>query len=282
MRLSLPRLKMPRLPGFSILVWISTALKGWVMGSREKDTDSLIMYDRTLLWLTFGLAAIGFIMVTSASMPIGQRLTNDPFFFAKRDGVYLIPAFILAIITLRLPMEFWQRYSATMLLGSIILLMIVLVVGSSVKGASRWIDLGLLRIQPAELTKLSLFCYIANYLVRKGDEVRNNLRGFLKPMGVILVLAVLLLAQPDLGTVVVLFVTTLAMLFPGGSEIVAVHCHYRYGHFSGCVADTRRTVPYPPCYRILEPVGRSLWQRLSVNAIADGVWSRRTLGTRFR
>ncbi|MFR0191925.1 cell division protein FtsW, partial [Escherichia coli] len=56
MRLSLPRLKMPRLPGFSILVWISTALKGWVMGSREKDTDSLIMYDRTLLWLTFGLA----------------------------------------------------------------------------------------------------------------------------------------------------------------------------------------------------------------------------------
>lgn len=51
MRLSLPRLKMPRLPGFSILVWISTALKGWVMGSREKDTDSLIMYDRTLLWL---------------------------------------------------------------------------------------------------------------------------------------------------------------------------------------------------------------------------------------
>lgn len=52
MRLSLPRLKMPRLPGFSILVWISTALKGWVMGSREKDTDSLIMYDRTLLWLS--------------------------------------------------------------------------------------------------------------------------------------------------------------------------------------------------------------------------------------
>lgn len=47
--------------------------------------------------------------------------------------------------------------------------------------------------------------------MRKVDEVRNNLRGFLKPMGVILVLAILLLAQPDLGTVVVLFVTTLAM-----------------------------------------------------------------------
>ncbi|MCS5874250.1 hypothetical protein LN650_27345 [Klebsiella pneumoniae subsp. pneumoniae] len=42
------------------------------------------MYDRMLLWLTFGLAAIGFIMVTSASMPVGQRLANDPFLFAKR------------------------------------------------------------------------------------------------------------------------------------------------------------------------------------------------------
>lgn len=125
MRLSLPRLKMPRLPEDSVSGLDLHGAKGLGDGLAGKDTDSLIMYDRTLLWLTFGLAAIGFIMVTSASMPIGQRLTNDPFFFAKRDGVYLILAFILAIITLRLPMEFWQRYSATMLLGSIILLMIV-------------------------------------------------------------------------------------------------------------------------------------------------------------
>nr|VXZ88629.1 Cell division protein FtsW [Klebsiella pneumoniae] len=55
--------------------------------------------------------------------------------------------------------------------------------------------------------------------MRKADEVRNNLRGFLKPMGVIFVLAILLLAQPDLGTVVVLFVTTLAMLFLAGAKL---------------------------------------------------------------
>ena len=158
-------------------------------------------------------------MVTSASMPVGQRLANDPFLFAKRDGLYIILAFCLALITLRLPMSFWQRHSTAMLIASIIMLLIVLVVGSSVNGASRWIAFGPLRIQPAEFTKLSLFCYLANYLVRKVDEVRNNLRGFLKPMGVILVLAILLLAQPDLGTVVVLFVTTLAMLFLAGAKL---------------------------------------------------------------
>ncbi|MGU0161447.1 FtsW/RodA/SpoVE family cell cycle protein [Escherichia coli] len=113
----------------------------------------------------------------------GQRLTNDPFFFAKRDGVYLILAFILGyhyaasadgvLATLQCHDAARIYHPADDGPGS----------RSSVKGASRWMNLGLLRIQPAELTKLSLFCYIANYLVRKGDEVRNNLRGFLKPMG---------------------------------------------------------------------------------------------------
>jgi cell division protein FtsW len=85
---------MPHLPGFGILSWLFGALKGWVMGSRQKDNDSLVMYDRTLFWLTLGLAAIGFIMVTSASMPVGQRLTADPFFFAKRHALYLFWRFV--------------------------------------------------------------------------------------------------------------------------------------------------------------------------------------------
>lgn len=94
--------------GIGCLAWIFAALKGWVMASRDKDADSLIMYDRMLLWLTFGLAAIGFVMVTSASMPVGQRLAGDPFLFAKRDALYIFLAFCLAMVTLRLPMEFWQ------------------------------------------------------------------------------------------------------------------------------------------------------------------------------
>lgn len=133
------------------------------MGSRQKDNDSPVMYDRTLFWLTLGTAAIGFIMVTSASMPVGQRLTADPFFFAKRHALYLFLAFCLGLVTLRLPMEFWQRWSSVMLVAAIVMLLVVLVVGSSINGASRWIDLGVMRFQPAEFTKLSLFCYLANY-----------------------------------------------------------------------------------------------------------------------
>ncbi|MGQ6115497.1 cell division protein FtsW [Serratia sp. IR-2025] len=204
-----------RLPNFGL----TERMKDWVTGARDNDAVNMVLYDRTLLWLTFGLAIIGFVMVTSASMPIGQRLADDPFLFAKRDALYLGLAFGLSLVTLRIPMEVWQRYSNVMLLMSIVMLLIVLVVGSSVNGASRWIALGPLRIQPAELSKLSLFCYLASYLVRKVEEVRSNFWSFCKPMGVMVVLAVLLLAQPDLGTVVVLFITTLAMLFLAGAKM---------------------------------------------------------------
>ncbi|AWH88087.1 cell division protein FtsW [Limnobaculum parvum] len=193
----------------------------WVTGSRQSSEsgDYDVMYDRTLLWMAIGLTIIGFVMVTSASMPIAQRYTDDPFLFAKRDAIYILLALAAALVTLRIPMEIWQRYSPIILLIAIVMLLIVLAVGSSVNGASRWIALGPVRIQPAELSKLALFFYLASYLVRKVDEVRNNFWGFCKPMGVMVVLAVLLLAQPDLGTVIVLFITTLGMLFLAGAKL---------------------------------------------------------------
>src|SRR5471030_2928372 len=204
-----------RIPGLGLI----GKFNDWVMDVRDVEGPVTVLYDRTLLWLTLGLACLGFVMVTSASMPIGQRLSDDPFYFAKRDAFYLLLSFGLSMITLRIPMDVWQRYSSGMLLVSMVMLLVVLVVGSSINGASRWIALGPLQIEPAELSKMSLFFYLASYLVRKVEEVRSNFWGFCKPMGVMVVLAVLLLAQPDLGTVVVLFVTTLAMLFLAGAKL---------------------------------------------------------------
>ncbi|MFZ4833503.1 cell division protein FtsW [Rouxiella sp. Mn2063] len=224
-----------RIPGLGLIGRLIGKSNDWVMGSRDNDSATMVLYDRTLLWLTMGLAIIGFVMVTSASMPIGQRMADDPFMFAKRDAIYLGLAFGLSMVTLRVPMAFWQRYSNVLLLISVVMLLVVLVVGSSINGASRWIAFGPLRIQPAEFSKLSLFCYLASYLVRKVDEVRSNFWGFCKPMGVMVVLAVLLLAQPDLGTVVVLFVTTLAMLFLAGAKLWQFLAIIGSGIFAVCL-----------------------------------------------
>ncbi|MGL4859935.1 MAG: FtsW/RodA/SpoVE family cell cycle protein, partial [Enterobacteriaceae bacterium] len=188
-----------RIPVLSLL----QQLLDWCTGARESDVIATQqLYDRTLVWLTLGLMSLGLVMVTSASMPVAQRLTQDPFFFARRDLLYFALAFGLSLVTLRIPMAVWQRYSSLLLLLTLCLLVLVLLLGSSVNGASRWIPLGVLRFQPAELSKLALFCYLSSYLVRKVEEVRNSFWGFCKPMAVMVLLAVLLLAQPDLGTVV--------------------------------------------------------------------------------
>ncbi|WP_246543845.1 cell division protein FtsW [Candidatus Profftia tarda] len=194
-------------------------LRAPLTGISGKHKEIIVLYDRTLLWLTLGLAAIGFVMVTSSSMPIGQRLAGDPLLFAKRDAVYLVLALSLAMVTLRIPMKIWQRYANSFLLISIAMLLIILVAGSSVNGALRWISFGPISIQPSEISKLALFCYLSSYIVRKVEEVRSNFWGFCKPMGVMVVLAVMLLAQPDLGTVVILFITTLGLLFVAGAKI---------------------------------------------------------------
>ncbi|HEM8184896.1 TPA: cell division protein FtsW [Providencia stuartii] len=194
-------------------------IKNWVLGEKGGVIAGSTLYDRTLVWLALGLAAIGFIMVTSASMPVGQRLTEDPFYFAKRDAVYLAIAFVLVLGVMRISMAVWEKYSFVLLMVSLLLLAVVLVAGSSVNGASRWIDIGIVKIQPAELSKLALFCYVSSYLVRKSEEVRTRFLGFVKPMCILIVMSSLLLLQPDLGTVIVLVVATLGLLFLAGARL---------------------------------------------------------------
>jgi cell division protein FtsW len=88
-----------------------------------------------------------------------------------------------------------------------------------VNGSTRWINLGIIRLQVSEPAKLLAFIYMAGYLVRRGDEVRNSGAGFLKPLGLLLVAAVLLLLEPDFGATVVLMTTALVMMFMAGVSL---------------------------------------------------------------
>lgn len=179
-----------------------------------------VLFDRQVVWISLGLMLIGLVMVTSASFPISSRLTDQPFHFMFRHGVFLCLAMLTATVVLQIPMRRWLRHSSHLLTLSFILLVIVLVAGKSVNGASRWIPLGLFNLQPAELAKLSLFIFMAGYLVRKGDEVRRTFfGGFMKPLIVFGLFALLLLGQPDLGTVIVMLVTIFAMLFIAGAKL---------------------------------------------------------------
>ncbi|EEO14169.1 cell division protein FtsW [Vibrio cholerae] len=192
-----------------------TKLSHWL---RTSSPEAL--FDRQLVWIAFGLMLIGLVMVTSASFPISSRLTDQPFHFMFRHAIFLLLAFLTSSMVLQVPLERWMKYSSLLLGISFFLLIVVLVVGKSVNGASRWIPLGLFNLQPAEVAKLSLFIFMSGYLVRKHDEVRQTFfGGFLKPIMVFGTLAVLLLGQPDLGTVIVMLVTLFGMLFIAGAKL---------------------------------------------------------------
>ncbi|HDZ9253623.1 TPA: cell division protein FtsW [Vibrio cholerae] len=192
-----------------------TKLNHWLSTSSPEA-----LFDRQLVWIAFGLMLIGLVMVTSASFPISSRLTDQPFHFMFRHAIFLLLAFLTSSMVLQVPLDRWMKYSSLLLGISFFLLIVVLVVGKSVNGASRWIPLGLFNLQPAEVAKLSLFIFMSGYLVRKHDEVRQTFfGGFLKPIMVFGTLAVLLLGQPDLGTVIVMLVTLFGMLFIAGAKL---------------------------------------------------------------
>ncbi|MBX4180710.1 cell division protein FtsW [Sodalis sp. CWE] len=192
----------------------------WLINSLNfKRQQKDVLYDRALLWSVLGLISIGFVMVASASISIGARISSDPFYFIKRDALYLTSVFLLSLVIIRVPMITWQRCSPLMLFVALAMLILVLLIGSSANGSIRWLAFGPLRVQPAELSKLALFCYIANYLARKAKEVRANFLGLCKPISVIILSSALLLAQPDFGTTIILFVTALAMLFLAGAKL---------------------------------------------------------------
>ncbi|BAJ04005.1 cell division protein FtsW [Shewanella violacea DSS12] len=200
--------------------WLSSSFT-WRFPDLFKDDEaaSTQLYDRALLLSILSLISFGFVMVMSASMPEAQSLTGNPFHFVIRHVVYLIGCVVIATVVLQIEMSTWQKFSPTILLIVGIMLVAVLFVGTTVNGARRWLAIGPVRIQVAELAKFSFAIYMAGYLVRRHEEIRENAKGFYKPIAVFAVYAVLILMQPDLGTVVVLFVGTVGLLFLAGARL---------------------------------------------------------------
>lgn len=177
------------------------------------------LYNVNLILTCVMLLSIGFVIITSASMPIAERMYSNPYHFALRHGIYIMVASAASLVTLNIPMHFWRRLNPYLMLGALALLVAVLFLGRNVNGSTRWLAIGPITIQAAEPAKLFFFLYLAGYLVRRYEEVNESIQGFFKPLIVYACFAWLLLLQPDLGTVIVMFTTTLALLFLAGAKL---------------------------------------------------------------
>ena len=178
------------------------ALPQWL----QADTKTVATFDRSYVALALSMYMIGLVMVASSSMPIAERLFDNPFHFVVRHMIYIVLSLGVAAVALQIPMSRWHQYSGNLLFLGIALLIVVLLIGRNVNGSTRWIAIGPITVQAAEPAKLFFFCYLSAYLVRRRDEVMENIKGFAKPLVVFGVLGGLLLLQPDLGTIIVMFV----------------------------------------------------------------------------
>ncbi|MDR6981876.1 cell division protein FtsW [Rheinheimera pacifica] len=183
------------------------------------NADDGAAYDKLFLTLLLLILAVGVVMVTSASVPVAARLHGNELHFTIRHLVYLGLGFSAALVVINIPVQWWHNSNMLLLFTGLALLVAVLLFGRNVNGSTRWLAIGPIGLQSAEPAKLFFFVYLSSYLVRRHEEVRENLKGFLKPLLVLFAFAVLLLMQPDLGTVIVMFATAVALLFLAGAKL---------------------------------------------------------------
>ncbi|MEX1264873.1 MAG: putative lipid II flippase FtsW [Actinomycetota bacterium] len=165
------------------------------------------------------LTVLGLAMIMSAgSVSATQGYEGNAFWYFQRQGVYAIAGVIVLVLAVRLPHDVWRKLAVPMLLVLVPLMLVTFhpSVGTSLNGASRWIDLGPVTLQPAELMKLAMIAFAAAVLTKKWGKLDDPVHLLIPLAPVVFVVAVLVIMQRDLGTTLVICGSVIVLLFVAG------------------------------------------------------------------
>lgn len=177
--------------------------------------------DRTLVIIMLTLVSAGVVMVYSTSFVVAAQRFGDGYFFIKRHLVYTLIGTAGFIGASRLPYRLYRKAVYPVLVFSVILLLLVLIpgIGREAGGARRWLPLGLFTFQPSELAKLAVVFFLAYSLEAKKETIKGFSMGFLPNILVPGAVVALIMAEPDFGGAVTLFVLVYIMSFVGGVRL---------------------------------------------------------------
>lgn len=170
--------------------------------------------------ITLILIGCGLISIYSTTAIFAEQRTGDALFFFKRQLLWVVVGFLALLVAMRIKYDLLRKINKPLLALGVFLLILVLFpqFGREAGGARRWLLLGGFSFQPVEIAKLFLVVYLAAYLADK-QKYLGKLRGFIPPVLVIMLIGGLVILQPDLGTALLLVMTSFIVLFVGGVKI---------------------------------------------------------------
>lgn len=178
-------------------------------------------FDPTLLAITTSLLFIGFVMVASASLHLGVKITGSSLYYPLRQTMHIGLGLFLGGCVALTPIRAWEKMGQSLFIIGLVLLVVVLIPGLGVKvnGSTRWLLLGGLRIQVSEVVKYFSVIYMAGYVTRHQQSIRESAFGLIKPLLLFSIASVLLLMEPDFGSAVVILVIAMGIMFLAGARL---------------------------------------------------------------
>jgi len=183
-------------------------------------------YDKTLLFAILMLLVISVVMVYSASSVVALTTYDDSLFFMKRQLLWAAFGLALLTVTMRIDHHILsgQRVVLAIMVISFVLLAVTLVpgVGRMVNGSRRWLRLGMMSFQPAELAKFAVVVYLSYYIAKKGERIRDFMNGMVPAYVVTVLFLSVAVLQPDFGSAMTLACVAGIMLFAGGANVLHI------------------------------------------------------------
>lgn len=174
-------------------------------------------FDFILFITVLILLAMGIIMVLSASSPSALAESGNSYSYVTRQAIFAVLGIGLMLFISKIDYHEYSKFASIAYIGSIIVLALVPVLGSSAKGATRWLEIGPIRFQPSEVAKIALIIFYASWLTKNKDNLKDLFTGFIKPFLLLAPIAIILVIFQDhlSATIIIILVVSIMMLMAG-------------------------------------------------------------------
>ncbi len=191
------------------------------MNDKLNADKRLFHMDYLLLFICISLLIMGYIMVASSSLHLGEKVGGYSQYYPVKQLLHIVIGIIFAVCVAFIPLKLWEKSSSWLFIAGLALLVMVLIpgVGIRVNGSVRWVSISGLRIQISEIVKFISVVYMAGYVTKHIEDVQKSTYGLVKPLLLFSVACFLLLLEPDFGSAVVILSIAMGVMYLSGARL---------------------------------------------------------------